>query len=97
MQPAPGSRVGTGVGTICSDKVLREWRERLEPFASDPPRELLYEGDPPDSTVQWVRAELAVEIKDTAWSCAGRARQPDYVGIREDKPPSEMVRPRVTL
>jgi bifunctional non-homologous end joining protein LigD len=82
-----------GVGTGFSDRVLTEWRARLEPLAASPPIELLFAGDPLDRQIQWVRPELVVEVNYTAWSGAGRVRHPVYLGIREDKPAGQVVRP----
>ena len=81
-----------GVGTGFSDKVLMDWRARLEPLASSQPEELLFSGDPLDRQIQWVRPELIVEVSYTAWSGAGRVRHPVYLGIREDKTAREVVR-----
>ncbi|HEU4628947.1 MAG TPA: DNA ligase D [Gemmatimonadaceae bacterium] len=69
---------------------LREMRARLErlarrtsPFA-DPPH--------PNETVHWVRPSVVVEVRFNEWTADGRLRQPIILGVRDDKPPREVVR-----
>ena len=82
-----------GVGTGYSDRGLTEWHARLEPRAAPAPTSLLYAGDPLDPHIHWVRPELVIEVRYTAWSGAGRVRHPVYLGVREDKAAREVVRP----
>jgi DNA ligase D-like protein (predicted ligase) len=82
-----------GAGTGFSDRILAEWRARLEPLAAPPPQELLFAGDPLDRLIQWVRPELIVEVSYSTWSGAGRVRHPVYLGIRKDKAARQVVRP----
>jgi bifunctional non-homologous end joining protein LigD len=79
--------VGTGydLGTL---RALRQSLAELEqdrsPFA-DPPRE---------RGVHWVRPELVAEVAFSEWTGDGRLRHPRFVGLRTDKPASEVVRER---
>ena len=82
-----------GVGTGFSDRLLAEWRARLEPLATSPPTALLFAGDPLQRQIQWVRPEVVVEVSYTAWSGAGRVRHPVYLGLREDKTARQVVKP----
>ena len=91
--PAGHLHYAGGVGTGFSNRVLTEWRARLEPMAAPPPDELLFAGDPLDRQIQWVHPELVVEVNYTAWSGGGRVRHPVYLGIREDKTAQQVVRP----
>ncbi|MFF4342896.1 non-homologous end-joining DNA ligase [Kitasatospora sp. NPDC001540] len=82
-------KVGTGYDT----PTLHALRARLEhleqerpPFA-DPVRE---------PGAHWVRPELVAQIAFTEWTRAGRLRHPRYLGLREDKRPTEVVRERST-
>ena len=44
--------------------------------------------------VAWVRPELVAQIGFTEWTTAGRLRHPRFLGLREDKPASHVVRER---
>ncbi len=88
-------RVGTGM----SVETLAMLRERLEPLAIPkmalavaPPRETRFGGPLPLSKVHWVKSELVAEITYLSWSDDGLLRQTVFVGLREDKPASEVRR-----
>jgi bifunctional non-homologous end joining protein LigD len=40
----------------------------------------------------WVRPRVVVEVKFNEWTAEGKLRQPIFVGIRDDKNPSEVTR-----
>jgi bifunctional non-homologous end joining protein LigD len=65
---------------------LRKKFSRLEtprsPFA-DPPRL---------RDVAWVRPKLVCQVSFAEWTSDGRLRQPSFLGLRDDKSPSEVVR-----
>jgi DNA ligase D-like protein (predicted ligase) len=44
--------------------------------------------------VTWVRPELVAEIGFTEWTSAGRLRHPRFLGLRDDKAATEVVRER---
>ena len=92
FDPKGGLHYAGAVGTGFSDKVLADLRQRLEPLKSEAPTNLLVAGDPLDSSIQWVRPELVAEVEYTAWSGSGRVRHAVYLGLREDKPPEEVIR-----
>ena len=82
-------RVGTGFSEARLDDLRRRLRalERsASPFASSPP-------DVPP-TAHWVKPELVAEVTFTNWTRDGRLRHPVFVGLREDKPATEVVRER---
>lgn len=82
-------RYGGKVGTGFSQPVLRSLRARLEPLEVDVPPVV----DPPaERGVHWVRPELVAQVGFGEWSAAGRLRHPRYLGLRDDKDPTAVVR-----
>jgi bifunctional non-homologous end joining protein LigD len=79
--------VGTGFNERTLKAVMAELR-RLEttesPFAVPPKL--------PRGTSRWVRPELVVEVGFLEWTEGGGIRAPVYLGLRDDKPPSEVIR-----
>ena len=81
-----------GVGSGFSEDELTILRKRLAGVASDAPKSLLVAGDPLPKDISWVRPDLVAEVQFTSWSGSGRVRHAVYLGLREDKPASEVVR-----
>jgi bifunctional non-homologous end joining protein LigD len=81
------------VGTGFSQDTLEELYDRLEPLErkaaplSDAPRTGL-------RGVHWVEPRLVAEVVFTEWTDDGRLRHPSFVGLREDKPASQVRRER---
>jgi bifunctional non-homologous end joining protein LigD len=42
--------------------------------------------------VTWVKPELVAEVEFTEWTSDGRLRHPSFLGLREDKAPTQVVR-----
>jgi bifunctional non-homologous end joining protein LigD len=82
-----------GVGTGFTDSELTALRHRLDAIAVSTPPRLRLAADPPDRSMHWVKPELVAEVQYAGWSGAGRLRHSVYLGLREDKPASEVVRP----
>lgn len=80
-----------GVGTGFDERALADLRTRLDALAADPPEALEVAGEPLDPAIHWVRPELVAEVRFSSWSGAGRVRHAAYLGLREDKQPSEVV------
>jgi DNA ligase D-like protein (predicted ligase) len=90
-------RAGTGIGHA---ELERIWR-RLQPLATDkmpldlpPPRDSRFGSPLVLSRVHWVRPELVVEVKFLTWTGEGLLPQVVYQGLREDKPATDVRRPR---
>ena len=80
------------VGTGFDDAALVAMRNRLAKLEQDapafvnPPRGFEARG------AHWVEPKLVAEVKFTEWSDAGSLRHPSFVGLREDKKASEVIR-----
>ena len=88
-------RVGTGM----PDKVLADLRRRLEPLARRssplsvaPPRNTRFGSPLVLSRVHWVEPKLVAEITYLTWTADGLLRHTVFVGLREDKPATDVRR-----
>ena len=88
-------RVGTGM----ADKVLADLRRRLEPLArassplsAPPPRKTRFGSPLVLSRVHWVEPQLIAEITYLTWTADDLLRHTVYVGLRSDKPATEVRR-----
>jgi bifunctional non-homologous end joining protein LigD len=77
-------------GTGFSGRGLSELSKRLErltqaksPFTTTPKT---------NEPAHWVRPEIVVEIKFNEWTSGGHLRQPVFLGVRDDKAASDVVR-----
>ena len=78
------------VGTGFDQHTLRELGQRLRELEQDEPPFEPFKPVPPGT--HWVRPELVAQIGFTEWTRDGRLRHPRYLGLRDDKPPREVVR-----
>jgi DNA ligase D-like protein (predicted ligase) len=93
-------RVGTGM----SEKTLATLHKRLQPLAikrmplaAPPPRDNRF-GRPLElARAHWVRPELVAEITYLSWPEEGLLRHTVFIGLREDKPASEVRREKPGL
>jgi bifunctional non-homologous end joining protein LigD len=77
------------VGTGFTQTELRDLSARLEPLrrASAP-----FVDDVREGGVRWVDPELVAQVAFSEWTRQGRLRHPRYLGLRDDKAASEVVR-----
>lgn len=80
-------RVGTGFTHAELDRIARRLHALAaeEPPFADPPRL-------PGKQARWVRPELVAEVRFQEWTPEGLLRHPSFLGLRDDKPPHEVVR-----
>src|SRR6185369_5273656 len=108
--PPAGGRVGLGalligvrdadalkfvgrVGTGFSDRLLRELRAKLESMEQKSSPFVKGTIAPPKGS-RFVRPELVAEVGFTEWTDDGQLRHPTFLGLREDKPATDVVRER---
>ena len=80
-------KVGTGFGR----ETLRDLAGRLAPLHRDTPP-FADAGDIKEREVTWAEPELVAQVGFTEWTRHGRLRHPRFLGLRFDKPASEVVR-----
>jgi bifunctional non-homologous end joining protein LigD len=78
-------RVGTGF----TERTIAELSARLAPLATEAPP---FADPPKKAHTHWVRPELVAEVAFREWTRDGVVRQPSFKGLREDKPPADIVR-----
>lgn len=79
------------VGTGFSRKTLNELMTALRPLIVS---KTAFTKLPAGSHKQthWVKPQLVAQIEFSEWTADGRLRHPSYVGLREDKPASQVKR-----
>jgi bifunctional non-homologous end joining protein LigD len=85
----PAGRVGTGFDKATRKKLAK----MLDAIASDVPT---VTGRPRVPGARWAKVKYVAQIALTEWTRDGSARAPSFLGLREDKEPSECVRERET-
>ena len=87
------------VGTGFDDRMLRRLREHLDtirteeqPFEAPLTRGRMAFGRPREGPITWVRPDLVAQVRFAQWTDEGHLRAPSFLGMREDKPPSEVRR-----
>ncbi|HEV2923013.1 MAG TPA: non-homologous end-joining DNA ligase [Solirubrobacteraceae bacterium] len=80
------------VGTGYSAATLRDLGVRLR--ALETPESPFVDARPVPRGTHWTRPELVGQIGFAEWTTDGRLRQPRFLGLRDDKGASEVVRER---
>jgi bifunctional non-homologous end joining protein LigD len=80
------------VGTGYTAAVLRELGIRLRHLETADP--VFVDARPIPRGTHWTRPELVAQIGFAEWTSDARLRQPRFLGLRDDKSPTEVVRER---
>src|SRR5262249_20309640 len=93
-EPDGSLRYAGKVGTGFNQESLSALRERLEGLVQKNPPFV----DPPAGAEarrsHWVKPELVAEVNFTEWTKDGTLRHPSFLGLREDKKATDVVRER---
>ena len=81
-------------GTGFSEKMLKDILKRLTPYFTD---SCPFDPRPKAKRVQWVKPKLVCEVAFHEWTSDGKLRAPAFLGLREDKSPTEIVREYLAL
>jgi DNA ligase D-like protein (predicted ligase) len=80
------------VGTGYTRATLRDLGDRLRKLeTAEPP---FVDVRPTPRGAHWTRPELVAQIGFAEWTSDARLRQPRFLGLRDDKKPTEVVRER---
>jgi bifunctional non-homologous end joining protein LigD len=79
-------RAGTGFDA----ETLRSVHAKLVPLISD--QKPITEKVPDLARTTWVKPKLVAEVKFTEWTAAGEMRHPVFLGLRTDKPATQVTR-----
>ncbi|MFW5972601.1 MAG: non-homologous end-joining DNA ligase [Bacteroidota bacterium] len=77
------------VGTGFSDRLLEDLRTRMNELER---KTSPFDDDVKERNAHWITPELVGEIAFTEWTADGKLRHPRFLGLREDKEASEVVR-----
>ncbi len=81
-----------GCGSGFNTKMLNDLHARLEASVRKIPPSILIHGDGPPKRLNWVKPEIVVETQFTEWTDGGSVRHCVFLGVRDDKTPSDVVR-----
>jgi DNA ligase D-like protein (predicted ligase) len=87
-----GLRYAGKVGTGYTAATLRELGARLRKLET--PESPFVDARPIPKGTHWTRPELVAQIGFAEWTNDGRLRQPRFLGLRDDKRPTDVVRER---
>lgn len=74
------------VGTGYSEEVLANLAVRMKPLETT---KVPFDPPPRERGATWVRPRLVAQIAFAEWTKDGKLRQPAFLGLRDDKQPSE--------
>ena len=76
-------------------KGLQEMYARLSKL--EQPKSPFGETPKTNERAHWVKPKIVVEVKFNEWTADGKLRQPIYLGVRDDKPATEVKRERDSI
>jgi len=79
-------RAGTGFNA----ETLRSLHQMMVPLITKV--KPIAEKVPDEGSTTWVKPKLVAEVKFTEWTAAGEMRHPVFLGLRTDKPATEVTR-----
>ncbi len=92
-EPGKGLRVAGKVGTGFTERMRRELKRTLDARGLDERPSSIREAPPRTlGKIRWARPELVAEVRFTEWTRDGSLRHPTFLGLREDKPATAVVR-----
>lgn len=77
------------VGTGFDQKQMRAIYDRLKPLVT---KKSPFPAPPKIKDVTWVKPELVCQVRFLEWTQDSMLRAPVFAGLREDKPPADVVR-----
>ena len=77
------------VGTGFDQKLMKAIADRLKPLIT---KTNPFAAKPRIKDATWVKPELLCQVRFLEWTSEGNLRAPVFVGLRDDKPPKEVVR-----
>jgi len=81
-----------GVGTGFNTKTLLEIEKQLSEHVRKIPPAIWIHGEKPPSQMHWVTPHMVVETSYLEWTDGGVIRHAVFLGIRDDKAPSDVIR-----
>jgi len=81
-----------GCGSGFNTRMLNDLHARLLESTRKIPPSILIHGDGPPKKLNWVKPEIVVETQFTEWTDGGSVRHAVFLGVRDDKTPSDVVR-----
>lgn len=81
-----------GVGTGFNVKTLKAIHKKLQEQTRRIPPSILIHGEPPPKKMHWVKPTLVAETQYIDWTDGGSIRHAVFMGLRDDKTPSDVVR-----
>jgi len=76
------------VGTGYAEATLADLARKMRPLRT---QECPFEIPPHEKEVTWIRPRLVAQVAFAEWTKDGKLRQPSFLGLRNDKAPSECL------